>query len=59
MVMGISSTYCQTEKDKYCVISVICKIQKIQQTSKHNKKEAEKTDCGNHFLIYTHMKLPH
>ena len=27
-----------TEKDKYCMISLICGIKKIQQTSEYNKK---------------------
>ena len=31
----------QTEKDKYCMISLICGILKIQQTSEYNKKEAD------------------
>ena len=30
----------QTEKDKYCMTSLICGILKIQQTSEYNKKEA-------------------
>ena len=29
------------QKDKYCIISLICGIQKIQETSEHNKKEAD------------------
>ena len=29
------------QKDKYCMISLICGIQKIQETSEHNKKEAD------------------
>ena len=28
----------QTEKDKYCMISLICIILKIQQTSEYNKE---------------------
>ena len=31
----------QTEKDKYCMISLICGILKIQQTSEYNKKETD------------------
>ena len=30
-----------TEKDKYWMISLICGILNIQQTSKYNKKEAD------------------
>ena len=30
----------QTEKDKYCMILLICGIQKIQQTSEQNITEA-------------------
>ena len=29
----------QIEKDKYCMIALICGIQKIQQTSEYNKKK--------------------
>ena len=29
----------QTEKDKYCMIALICGISKIQQTSENNGKE--------------------
>ena len=28
----------QTKKDKYCMISLICGIQKMKQTSEYNKK---------------------
>ena len=31
----------QTGKDKYCMISVIYRILKIQQTSEYNKNKAE------------------
>ena len=31
----------QTEKDKYCMISLTCGIKKIKQTSEHNKKETD------------------
>ena len=31
----------QTEKDKHCMISLTCGIQKIQQTSEYSKKEAD------------------
>ena len=31
----------QTEKDKYCMMSLICGIKTIQQTSEDNKKEAD------------------
>ena len=31
----------QTEKNKYCMRSLICGILKIQQTSKYNKKETD------------------
>ena len=31
----------QTEKDKYCMTSLICGSYKIQQTSEYNKKEAD------------------
>ena len=33
------SEICQTEKDKYCRLSLICGIKKIKQTSEHNKTE--------------------
>ena len=31
----------QTEKDKYCMISLICGILKLQKSIEYNKKEAE------------------
>ena len=31
----------QTEKDKYCMIPLICGILKVRQTSECNKKEAD------------------
>ena len=31
----------QTKKDKYCMVSLIRRTQKIPQTSEYNKKEAE------------------
>ena len=31
----------QTVKDNYCMMSLICGIYKIQQTSEYNKKEAD------------------
>ena len=31
----------QTEKDKYCMISLTCGIQKIKQTSEYNKTETD------------------
>ena len=31
----------QTEKDKYCMLSIMHEQQKIQQTNEHNRKEAE------------------
>ena len=37
MLSGIS----QTEKDKYCMLSLICGILKIQQTGEYTKKEAD------------------
>ena len=35
----ILSETSQTEKDKYCMISLICGIKEMQQTSEYNKKE--------------------
>ena len=40
----------ETEKDKYCMISLICGIQKIQQTSEYNKKEAD-SDIENKLVV--------
>ena len=31
----------QTEKDKYCIISLLCGIQKLQKTNKWSKKESD------------------
>ena len=45
----------QTEKNKYCIISLTCGIQKIQQTNEYNKKEADSenklvvTSCGGQY----------
>ena len=39
MLSEISQTY----KDKYCMISLICGIYKIQQTSEYNKKKQTHT----------------
>ena len=33
------SEICQTEKDKYCMISLICGVQKLTQTRDYSKKE--------------------
>ena len=35
------SAVSQREKGKYCMISLTPRIQKIQQTSEYNKKEAD------------------
>ena len=37
----ILSEISQTEEDKYCMLSLICVIQKIQQISEYKKKEAD------------------
>ena len=37
----VLSEISQTEKDKYCMKSVIYGMQKIQQTSEYSKKEAD------------------
>ena len=39
-ILPFAATWVELEKDKYCMISPICGIKKIQQTSKYNKKEA-------------------
>ena len=31
----------QTEKDRYCMVSLICGILKIQQISEYNKKQTD------------------
>ena len=31
----------QTEKDKYCTLSLICGLSKIKQTNDYNKSERE------------------
>ena len=36
------SEICQTEKDKYYIISLTCRIEKNTATTKYNKKDAEK-----------------
>ena len=37
----VQSKISQTEKDKYCMTSLVCGILKIQQTGGYNKKEAD------------------
>ena len=40
-----------TEKEKHCMISLICEIYKIQQTSQYNKKDADsQTQRKNQWL---------
>ena len=41
----------QTEKDKYCMISLICGIQKLIQTSAYNKKINRFTDIENELVV--------
>ena len=41
----------QTEKDKHCMISLICGILKIQQTSEYNKKEADSQILENKLVV--------
>lgn len=44
------SEICQTEEDKYCMISGICRIENIQQTSESNIKK-RLTDMENKLVI--------
>ena len=44
----ILSEISQTEKDKYCMISLICGILKIKQTNEYNKTE---TDTENKLVV--------
>ena len=37
----VQSKISQTEKDKYCMTSLVCGILKIQQTGGYNNKEAD------------------
>ena len=37
----ILSAISQTEKDKYCMVSLTCGILKIKQTSEYNKNERD------------------
>ena len=39
--IAILSEVSQTEKDKYCMLSLIYGTKKIQQTSEYNKKETD------------------
>ena len=42
----------QTEKDKYCMISVICGIYKTQQSNEYNKKKISRlTDMENKLVV--------
>ena len=46
----VLSEISQTEKDKYCT-PLICRIQKIQQTSEYNKKTSRLTDVENKLAV--------
>ena len=41
----------QTEKDKCSMLSSICGIGKVQQTSEHNKKRSGLTDIENKSVV--------
>ena len=41
----------QTEKDKYCMISLACGILKIQQTSEYNKTRNRLTIIVNKLVV--------
>ena len=41
----------QTEKDKYCMISLTCGILKIQQTSEYNKTRNRLTIIVNKLVV--------
>ena len=41
----------KSEKDKYCMISFICGILKIQQISELNKKRNRPTDRENTLVV--------
>ena len=45
----ILSEVTQTEKDKYCMILLICEVLKIQQTSKYNKNRL--TNIENKLVV--------
>ena len=47
----------QTEKDKYHMISLICVILKIQQTSEYNKKEADSQIWKTNYIFYFLQKI--
>ena len=41
----------QREKDKYCMIYLVCGIKKIQQSSKYNKKEIDSQVIENKVVV--------
>ena len=46
----ILSEICQTEKDMYSMLSIICRIEKIKQINVYNKPETF-TDIENNLVI--------
>ena len=42
---------CQTEKDKYCERSLLCRIWKNQQASKYNNKKSRLIDIENKLVL--------
>ena len=48
---GIMLNEVKSEKDKYCMISFICGILKIQQISELNKKRNRPTDRENTLVV--------
>ena len=40
-----------SEKDKYCMISLICGIEKIPQTREYNKKRNKLLDTENKHVV--------
>ena len=41
----------KSEKDKYCMISLICGNTKIQQTSEYDKKKKADADIENKLVV--------
>ena len=41
----------QTEKDKYCMLSLICGTYKMKQTSEYNKKETCSQIKGTNYWL--------
>ena len=53
----ILSEISQREKDKFCMITWICGMYKIQQTGEYTKKEIDSTDAENKQVVISGERM--